>query len=149
MNIQQKCENRGLDKDLFQDLVTMFYAAPARKHTDMELSYLGNGASGISMQVKKDHENTQGILQGGIIAALCDSTMGIAAKTLGAQSVTVEMNINYLVAIPIGSQLIAQGTVLRGGRITIVAEASVYLEDELVAKSRGTFYVMKQLMDRT
>ena len=141
MSDKPKCKNHGIDQDLFDTLLTAFDNMPAGQHLGVEVRYLGHGKSCVTMLAKNELGNTQGLLQGGIISALCDHAMGTAARTLGFWIVTLEMNINYLLKVPLGSLIVAEGSVVKCGKSIIVGEAHVYNDGELVAKSRGTFYV--------
>lgn len=137
-------ENRGIDEKLFTAILTAMRDIPVLKTTHTTVKHLGAGNAGIEMKVVQDFENSRGLLHGGLIATLADTVMGLSMLTLNYRGVTLELNINYLAPVQIGEKLTAQGQVIHAGQNTLVAEASVYNHEEvLVAKSRGTFFKMK------
>jgi len=138
-------ENRGIDKRLFTAIVNAMRDIPVLKTTSINLKHLGVGNVGIEMMVAKEFENSRGVLHGGLIATLADTAMGLSMLTLDFRGVTLELNINYLAPVQIGAKLTAQGQVLHAGTNTLIAEASVYNDEQvLVAKSRGTFFRSKR-----
>jgi uncharacterized protein (TIGR00369 family) len=70
------------------------------------------------MEVKPEHANPMGTLQGGVICALADAAMGLAYATRledGESFTTLELKTNYLRQVTDGT-LVATGRVLHGGR---------------------------------
>ena len=50
----------------------------------------------IALESKQDFTNSNGIIHGGVTASLCDTAMGASVMTLGINTITVEMKVNYL-----------------------------------------------------
>jgi uncharacterized protein (TIGR00369 family) len=101
----------------------------------------------LRMDVRHRHKQIHGMVHGGVLAALADTTAAIASYTViapGRDVVTVEMKINFLEGVS-GGRLTAEGRVLRAGRNFIVAECEIRNEPgTLVAKALLTFgYVRK------
>ena len=94
------------------------------------------------LDVRPRHKQIHGVVHGGILAALADTTAAIAAYTAvprGTEIATVELTINYLEPVP-GGRIKADARVLRVGRNLIVAECEILNEDgSLAAKSLLTF----------
>jgi uncharacterized protein (TIGR00369 family) len=91
--------------------------------------------------------NPAGIVQGGFVAALCDSSMGAAAVTFaGDRKVSVanaELKVSFLAPVALGDTLTCEAVVVSGGRRTAFVEASVTTADgRLVARATST-YLMK------
>lgn len=99
------------------------------------------GKAILELETKRDFTNNIGLIHGGVTFSLCDTAMGLAALTLGIDSVTVEMKINYLSPVKADEKITAIGKVLKKGRTFVIAESVVYQEDKLVAKSIGTHFV--------
>ena len=81
----------------------------------------------IACQVRLDLLNTEGVLHGGVIATLADSSAGIAlARHFRGQEplTTVELKINYL-SPATGGVVRARARLLRVGRTLCVARADV------------------------
>jgi uncharacterized protein (TIGR00369 family) len=100
------------------------------------------GRAIFSMQVRPRHKQIHGVVHGGILAALADTTAAIAAYTSiprGVEIATLELKINYLEPVP-GGTVKADARVLRAGRNFIVTECEIYNETgSLAAKALLTF----------
>lgn len=92
----------------------------------------------ISCQKRADLLQQTGILHGGVIGGLCESTAGYAIQTMmpeGKDLVGVEYKISLMRAIS-GDTAIAVGKVLKMGKQLAVAEAEVFNQgsDKVAAK---------------
>ena len=100
------------------------------------------GRAVFSMEVKPRHKQMQGVVHGGILATLADTTAAIAAYTTvpkGTHIATVELKINFLEPVP-GGRIKADARVLRSGRNFVVTECEILNEDgSLAAKALLTF----------
>ena len=94
------------------------------------------------LDVRPRHKQIHGVVHGGILAALADTTGAIAAYTAvprGVELATLELKINYLEPVP-GGTVKAEARVLRAGRNFIVVECEIYDESgSLAAKALMTF----------
>lgn len=99
-----------------------------------------------SLVVQERMRQQHGFVHGGVIATIADHTAGGAARSAsGTKDVlTVEFKINYLRPAQ-GERLRCVGTVLRAGKIAVVAESLVYCsqpeEEQLVAKLTETLFL--------
>ena len=107
---------------------------------DVESVHAGRAI--FRMDVKANHKQVHGVVHGGILAALADTTGAIEAYTTiprGTEIATVELSINYLEPVP-GGRIKADARVLRTGRNFIVTECEIFNEDgSLAAKALLTF----------
>ena len=79
---------------------------------------IADGEVVFEMDVRPEHANPMGTIQGGVVCALADAAMGLAYATRleeGESFTTLELKTNYLRAVTEGT-LIATGRVLHGGR---------------------------------
>ena len=101
-----------------------------------------DGRAIFRLDVHPRHKQIHGVVHGGILAALADTTGAIAAYTViprGVELATLELKINYLEPVP-GGTVKAEAKVLRAGRNFIVVECEIYNETgSLAAKSIMTF----------
>jgi len=102
------------------------------------------GATTWTMSADERFANPAGILQGGFLAAFCDSAMGSAAVTfVQARKVfaaNAEMKVSFLAAVPVGSVLTCTAEVVSGGSRVAFVEASVTNEaGMLVARATSTY----------
>src|SRR6266446_8957759 len=101
-----------------------------------------DGRAIFRLDVRPRHKQIHGVVHGGILAALADTTAAIAAYTTvprGTEIATVELTINYLEPVP-GGRIKADARVLRAGRNFVVTECEIFNEDgSLAAKALLTF----------
>ncbi len=88
--------------------------------------------------------NPAGLLQGGFVAAMCDSAMGAATVTWARGrkvfSATAEMKVSFLVPARPGGSLTCTSRVVSGGGRVAFAEAQVTDDDgRLVATASSTY----------
>jgi uncharacterized protein (TIGR00369 family) len=107
-----------------------------------EVESVHEGRAIFRLDVQPRHKQIHGVVHGGIIASLADTTGAIASYTVvpvGVQLATLELKINYLEPVP-GGRVIADAKVLRAGRNFIVAECEIFNESgSLAAKATMTF----------
>lgn len=101
-----------------------------------------DGRAIFRLDVRPNHKQIHGVVHGGILAALADTTGAIAAYSVvprGVELATLELKINYLEPVP-GGRVKAEARVLRSGRNFIVTECEIFNESgSLVAKALMTF----------
>jgi uncharacterized protein (TIGR00369 family) len=88
--------------------------------------------------------NPGGVVQGGFLAAFCDSAMGASAVTFVAGrrvvAANAEMKVSFLAPVAVGSVLTCEAQVVSGGRRTAFVEAGVTDQDgTLVARASSTY----------
>ena len=100
------------------------------------------GRARLSLEVRKDLLQLQGVMHGGAIASLIDTAVAFAivgASEPDDRFTTVEMKVNYLSAIREG-RVIAEARLIRNGRRIIVAECDVFdSKGQLAAKGLLTY----------
>jgi len=102
-------------------------------------------------QMKADERfaNPAGVIQGGFLAALCDSAMGASAVTFVERrkvfAANAEMKVSFLAPVPVGTVLTCHAAVVSGGRQVAFVEATVTADDTMVARATSTYI----LRDRT
>lgn len=76
--------------------------------------------------------NPAQMVHGGILSALSDEAMGIALFTLDLPHyyVTVNISIDFLYGIPVGSTILAKGKVIRTGKKIAYVTCEIYDENE-------------------
>jgi uncharacterized protein (TIGR00369 family) len=98
----------------------------------------------LSWAAAERHRNVQGLVHGGLIAALADSAMGFALRSVvgpGRRHVTIDMTVRFIRPVGDGS-VTAEGTVVHAGTRIGFAEAEVRDEDgRVIAKASGTYDV--------
>lgn len=108
----------------------------------IEIDAVEEGRAVLSVEVRKELKQLQGVMHGGAIASLIDTAVAFAI--IGASEpedrfTTVEMKVNYLAAIREG-RVTAEARLLRDGRRIIVAECDVFDDKgRLAAKGLLTY----------
>ena len=89
------------------------------------------GFAEISYMVRKEMTNPLGTIQGGVMAALIDDTMGMAFFTLSQENLftTTNLNVNYLYGAKEGEQVIVRAQVVRIGKKIANIECKVKNEE--------------------
>lgn len=107
-----------------------------------EVESVHDGRAVFRLEVRPRHKQIHGVVHGGILASLADTTAAIAAYTVvprGIELATLELKINYLEPIP-GGTVKAEARVLRNGRNFVVTECEIFNESgSLAAKALLTF----------
>uniref|UniRef100_A0A7V4GAB2 PaaI family thioesterase n=1 Tax=Desulfobacca acetoxidans TaxID=60893 RepID=A0A7V4GAB2_9BACT len=107
----------------------------------VEVPELGRGYARFSLKIRPDFHNSQGFLQGGVIAALADEAVAYALFSLvseGEMISTVEMKINFLAPAQTGT-IEAQAHIRKRGRTLSLGEVEVTQGPRLIAKGLCTY----------
>lgn len=93
--------------------------------------------------------NPAGIIQGGFLAAFCDSAMGAAVVTFAAgrrvQVANAEMKVSFLAPVPVGAELTCDAYVVSGGARVVFVEATVVSgEHATVARASSTYLLAER-----
>ena len=87
--------------------------------------------------------NPWGAIQGGILAAFFDDTMGPAVVSIasGRGFTTVSLNVSYLRPTHPGEPVVAEAVVVKHGRTQAYVEASLIREsdEELLARASSVY----------
>ncbi len=130
-----------LDPELEAALRARFNANPFIQFVGIQAPQLGKGYACFVLPMKHDLENSIGLLQGGMIAALADEAVAFALYSLvkeGETINTVEMKINFLGAVKEG-EVEAEARIAKRGRTISLGEAVVRQGERLVAKAMCTY----------
>jgi uncharacterized protein (TIGR00369 family) len=108
----------------------------------IEIDSVEEGRAVLSVEVRKELKQLQGVMHGGAIASLIDTAVAFAivgASEPDDRFTTVEMKVNYLSAIREG-RVTAEARLIRDGRRIIVAECDVFDDKgRLAAKGLLTY----------
>ncbi len=131
---------------LKQAMMQALNSSPYYRLLGMEVLELGEGKSKLRIKVRHDHHNLYGILHGGVIASLLDSTCTIALASLlraGEAAVTVDQRINYISNVSQG-EIYGEGRAIHRGRYTGVSQGEVRdQEGKLIAVGMATIFIIR------
>lgn len=95
------------------------------------------------MDFTSRHHNPGGVVHGGALFTLLDSSMGSALRTLrpSRTSVAIEVHVRYLQPV-VSGRVRAEGRVVRRGRAIAVMESVARQGRREVARASGSFYLL-------
>ncbi|SNX54712.1 PaaI family thioesterase [Thermoanaerobacterium sp. RBIITD] len=136
--------NKGIDEEIFNSILEVNKSTSYHRLIDMNITELGMGQSIMEVKITDKHLNPLGIAHGGVLFSIMDTAMGMAARTLGKNIVTLEMNINFIKPVMNNDTIKAIGKVVHTGKSTTIAVCDAYnQEGKLAATARETFYNIK------
>lgn len=106
---------------------------------DIKLEEVRAGYARVSMIVKNNMQNFNGVTHGGALFTLADTAFGLASNTRGT-ALAMQISINYVKASVSGDLLTAEAEEEHLTKSTGVYRMAVYRKDETVALFRGTVF---------
>ena len=126
---------------------------PANSELELGMVCIDKATPGTTvwrMRADERFANPAGSIQGGFLAALCDTAMGSATVTWARAenrkvfSANAEIKVSFLGAARVGTELICTGTVVSGGRRVAFAEAHVADGDGRELARASSTYVLTE-----
>lgn len=113
-----------------------------RAFENYEVKVAEEGYIVINTKVVDGSLNYYGNAHGGYLFTLCDQISGLVARSLGANAVTLQSNINYLRAGHLGDLLTVEGRCVHNGRTTKIVDTVISNEKgDLITKASFTMFV--------
>lgn len=104
----------------------------------IEVLEVNEGYSKIKMLVRKEMVNGFGIAHGGVAFSLADSAFAFACNNRNNLSVALDTSINFLKAVQVGDELIAEANEIHNGKTTGVYLITITNQkQETVAHFKG------------
>jgi uncharacterized protein (TIGR00369 family) len=102
------------------------------------------GTTVWEMRADERFANPGGVVQGGFLAAMLDSSMGASAVTSlagrRARVANAEMKVSFVRSAPVGATLRCVATTVESGSTVIFVEARIHDErDRLIATASSTY----------
>ena len=112
---------------------------PVAEFLDMKLGELSPGHARVSMAMKKEYINFNGMIFGGIISAVADQAFAYATNSVITPNVASQFNIHFIAAAAAGDVLTAECNVMKSGKRVCVSEIRVTNQDNrVIAVCTGT-----------
>lgn len=127
---------------------SMCFACSPRNPVGLKMKFSHDGEICRSIFVAtREHEGWSGFMHGGLVSTLLDEVMAQWLWERDITAMTVELNVRFSKAVPIGQPITIEGTVeLRKGRL-IVLNGQVILPDHAVAaKAIGKFMRVEKML---
>lgn len=112
---------------------------PIASFFNMRLVELSPGYAKVTMKLRPDYLNFNGMVFGGIVMSIADQAFAYATNSLVSPSIATQFNIHLIAGAAAGDELIAECRVIKSGRRIGVSEMTVTnQEGKLIAKATGT-----------
>jgi uncharacterized protein (TIGR00369 family) len=108
----------------------------------------------LGFRVEKRHCNPMGICHGGMMATFCDMLLPISAHVLSKELAsrflpTINLQIDYLAASPLGAWVQGEAQLLRATRSLVFMQGLVRADGVSVARVSGIFKIGPPFDDAT
>jgi uncharacterized protein (TIGR00369 family) len=104
------------------------------------------GRAWMTVTIPAEYQGWEGVVHGGMIAALLDEVSAYAAMGVSKQIVTAELNIRYLKPVPVGCEVSVEAQVRERLRRTIMVDAVMTLSGEELARAEARMVVLKSAL---
>ena len=104
------------------------------------------GTFAVGMVVEPKHQNSRGIVHGGMICTLIDFALGYAARYATdppRHLVTTNLSVDFAANARPGDWIEARTDVMRPGTRVAFINCFVFLGDVRIARGSGTFQVLR------
>ena len=115
------------------------------KYLGLHFTIVKPGVVNHSLTITKDHLATPQTAHGGMLAAMMDAVLGVAALSLVCDDnnivSTVEFKLNYLNPCLLGDELSGEATIEQAGKRIIIVSGTIRSvnRNKVIAKAIGTF----------
>ncbi|MDQ6691849.1 MAG: PaaI family thioesterase [Candidatus Dormibacteraeota bacterium] len=85
----------------------------------------------LRFEASEKHHQPNGVVQGGVLTAIADAAMGMAAMTsqeVGWANTTIELKINFIRPV-ISGEVRAEGRLISAGRTVLFTEATLFNQE--------------------
>jgi acyl-CoA thioesterase len=112
---------------------------PVASFLEMKLLELSAGFARVSMQMKAEYINFNGMIFGGIISAVADQAFAYATNSVINPNVASQFNIHFISAAGAKDELTAECRVVKSGKRVCISEIKVINQaGKLIATATGT-----------
>jgi len=112
---------------------------PIASFLNMELLELSPGYAKVTIQLRPEYQNFNGLIFGGIVMSVADQAFAYASNSLAYPSIASQFNIHFIAGAGVDDELIAECRVVRSGRRVGISEMTVAnQEGKLIARATGT-----------
>ncbi len=115
------------------------------KHIGVRVEQSGAGSSRCLLPVQPCHDNSVGVVHGGALFTLADTSMGAALHSTlerGEFCATIEIKMTYFKAVREGT-VVCETVTLHRGKSVASMESTLSVEGVLVAKASGSFAILR------
>jgi acyl-CoA thioesterase len=112
---------------------------PIAAFLGLKLIELSPGRARVTMQMKPEYINFNGMVFGGIISAVADQAFAFATNSVITPNVASQFNIHFIASAAAGDTLTAECNVMKSGKRVCISEIKVTnQEGQTIAMCTGT-----------
>jgi len=112
---------------------------PVASFLRLKLEELSDGYARVTMKMRPEYLNFNGMIFGGIISAVADQAFAYATNSVITPNVASQFNIHFVAAAGTGDELTAECRVMKSGKRVCISEIRVSnQEGKLIATATGT-----------
>ncbi|WP_018084502.1 PaaI family thioesterase [Desulfurispora thermophila] len=113
-----------------QNAVSMCFGCSPHNPIGLKLTFtLQEGVCRCQFTAREEHQGWPGYMHGGLIATLLDETMANWLKFHNLNTMTAEMTVRYMKAVPIHTPLLIEARNLEHKGRLVVMEGRIFLPD--------------------
>jgi acyl-CoA thioesterase len=125
--------------DTIEELRGKSEGEPIASFLGTKLQGLSPGYAKVSMKLRPEYTNFNGLIFGGIIMSLADQAFAYATNSVFIPNVASQFNIHFAAGPAVDDELTAECRVVKSGRRVCISEMTVSNQDgKLIAKASGT-----------
>ncbi len=114
------------------------------KYNNIKLIDYDKESATMEVNITENSLNPYGIVHGGLIFTLADTSMGVITRATGKIAVTLNSQINYLLPAK-GPKLISKAKAIKIGRTTALLTTEIFDDqNNLIASSNATYYFLNE-----
>jgi uncharacterized protein (TIGR00369 family) len=115
---------------------------PLGLKASLDVDQTANSAS-CRLMIPTEYQGWQGMVHGGVIAALLDEVCAYAGMTVAEQVVTGELKTRYRKPVPVERLVTVSAKAGERTRRTVVVEAQLAMDGEILASGEATMVIIK------
>jgi len=120
-------------------LRTRVQGEPIASFLNIKVLEISPGYARVSMKMRPEYLNFNGVVFGGIISAVADYAFSLAINSVALPSLSTQFNIHLLASAAVDDELVGEGKVLRSGKRVGITDMTVTNQNgKLIAKATGT-----------
>ena len=125
--------------DIIAELKSKAADEPIAAFLGIELVEISPGYARVTIKMRPEYLNFNGMIYGGIIMSVADQAFAYASNSMSPGSVASQFNLHFLSGAKVGDVLTGECRVVKSGRKVGVSEMTVTNQDgKLLAKATGT-----------
>jgi len=133
----------GVIEEAFRELAERFETSACFRWFGFRFAEFREGSAVLELELREELLNLSRVLHGGVSAAMLDTVMGLAVRSVTRQiPLTINLDVRYFRPVFEGT-VRAAGKVVHHGNSIATAEAELLQGGVLMAKATGTFSLAK------